>query len=73
MSFYRNRPFNDLPFLPPPVELETRPVLNLSIQSTDRKDMSISGGRFRHIDKIPKITLASYIHLKTEDLAEFLK
>ena len=34
MIFYRNRPFNDLPLLPPPVELETRPVLKKVISAT---------------------------------------
>ena len=34
MIFDRNRPFNDLPLLPPPVELETRPVLKKVISAT---------------------------------------
>ena len=34
MIFDRIRPFNDLPLLPPPVELETRPVLKKVISAT---------------------------------------
>ena len=34
MIFDRNRPFNDLPLLPPPVELESRPVLKKVISAT---------------------------------------
>ncbi len=70
MPFDPQKPYNDLPLLPPPVELETRAVLKKAIAAKNKQNAIMSAGTacFEHMSEKRKISDMFLIYVETGDI-----
>jgi len=58
MGFHPSRPYNDLPDLPPPIDLETKAVLNACVKARAAlAALRQVSARYRKIADFPKLIL----------------